>query len=432
MMQVRVSMGLWAMLGLGLTGCTSLHHSTPDALVRYGMQRNLTQDNQYNFSGSYRLRVPAETEAVAAAHDADVAQQAAADTMAAQPAMDAETQPVSGADDAMTDAADAAARQRRVRFWSEAVSVPFSGAVDVPQRRAEMVPELRYETRNAVASIKLPVQADLGTWSVIVDPGAVAPFMDMVGLPKNIKLNKRYVKISLPERLYRDWPVQSILKAIPQAVDAGYASLNPAAYVWLPMDEDGHRVGARSRVGMRMTLADSQKMMAAMLDSMAIQLRAAQGQMPLSEAQQQKYQEAQTMLAALSSLNQDPSALVDSSGVSAEAVLKTAVQVDVYQDGRGRIVAMRESFPLRQWLGILGIEQPLDAVFWMQVDYTRPVFVIHSTPDNTQDISDLFFGAGPQNKAGEAADEHKPTSSTLQGLQDLTAQHRNIHIEVVD
>ena len=447
-----LSVGVCAALVLG--GCAQLDQKRPDELVRYGMQRNLLQDNQYNFSGQYRLQVldgalqaSAEDEVKQGAYEAAISDAAVLshESVSGSSTMHQSTISMANAteddvDEPSEEDASSPAKLRWQRFFANAVSAPFSGAVDLPGGQIEVIPELRYETRNALSLVRLPMQLDIKKATMVVDPGAIAPYWDLLGLGKGTVLGDRYVKVTLPEHIRRDLPMKELWAALPKAVDDGYASLDPQRYQRLPMDEDGRRAGAHSRVGMLLTDDDSQKMAAAMLKSLSDQLKVAEQQNQSAPVQQKKYKDALEVISQLERLMTLPDVVMrNTDQVEKTKPMQLTEHVDIYQDRRGRIVAIKQRMSMVRLWDLFGFQKNMDLVVWMTLDYSKPKFLLHSTAANTQDLSALVF----DNDSATEGDQHADASaavqppvvsnasggSALQALQDLARDHDNISVE---
>ena len=459
---------------LALGACSSIGNKSADEMVRYAVQHNLTRDNQYNFEGKMFVQevdVPAAQAASAALADTAVAvaakcigggdectedtasanaaaANAAAAVDAASAAADAAT--AAAAADAATAAAAAVAvaedttvaetepvvsaekkteYSQWMRHWMRSISVPYTGAVDLPAGKIEMIPELRYDTRNAMASMKFPVQININDLSLLADPAAVAPFVDMFASGSSMQpLGDKLVRVGLPEEWRKHIPMQSILAAIPKAIDDGYAALDKQAYQKLDMDEDGRKVGARYRVGLNTTLQQSNQLTAAMMESLRSQLAETAKNNPQAGISAEDYEYTIEAIAWFAKLYANPGSL----GGDAEmeqilGAMKT--HTDFYLDGRGRIVAMRQNMTFPPLLSVLmGSEKNYQVISWWRLNYTgKPTFTLQSTPQNTQDLTQIFPYLGTLMGV-----EHKPAapSAQVQALQDLEYELEGVTVTV--
>ena len=464
---------------LVLGACSSIGNKSADEMVRYAVQHNLTRDNQYNFEGKMFVQevdVPAAQAASAALADTAVAvaakcigggdectedtasanaaaanaaaavdaASAAADAATAAAAADAataaaaavavaedttvaETEPVVSA--AETEPVVSAEKKTEysqwMRHWMRSVSVPYTGAVDLPAGKIELIPELRYDTRNAMVSIKLPMQININDLSLLADPAAVAPFVDMFASDSSMQpLGDKLVRVGLPEEWRKHIPMQSILAAVPKALDDGYAALDKQAYQKLDMYEDGRKVGARYRVGLDTTLKQSNQLAAAMMESLRSQLAETAKNNPQAGISAEDYKSTIEALAWVAKLYTNPG---DTEMEQILGAMKT--HTDYYLDGRGRIVAMRQNMTFPPLLSVLmDSEKNYQVTSWWRLNYTgKPTFTLHATPQNTQNLTQIFPYLGTLMGV-----EHKPAapSEQVQALQDLEYELEGVTVTV--
>ena len=439
---------------LALGACSSIGNKSADEMVRYAVQHNLTRDNQYNFEGKMfvqEVEMPepqADLVAVAAADEAeDTAEAAGAAAAAAAEAAKYTDDDVIAAAAAAAEAAEdpelveaeawaspltletEAEYAQWMRHWMRSISVPYTGAVDLPAGKIEMIPELRYDTRNAMASMKFPVQININDLSLLADPAAVAPFVDMFASGSSMQpLGDKLVRVGLPEEWRKHIPMQSILAAIPKAIDDGYAALDKQAYQQLDMDEDGRKVGARYRVGLNTTLQQSNQLTAAMMESLRSQLAETAKNNPQAGISAEDYEYTIEAIAWFAKLYANPGSLGgDTEMEQILGAMKT--HTDFYLDGRGRIVAMRQNMTFPPLLSVLmGSEKNYQVISWWRLNYTgKPTFTLQSTPQNTQDLTQIFPYLGTLMGV-----EHKPAapSEQVQALQDLEYELEGVTVTV--
>ena len=446
---------------LALGACSSIGNKSADEMVRYAVQHNLTRDNQYNFEGKMfvqEVEMPepqADLVAVAAADEAEYAAEAAVYTAeAAGEAAAAAAEAAKYSDDDVIAAAAVAAEAAEdpelieaeawaspltleteaehaqwMRHWMRSISVPYTGAVDLPAGKIEMIPELRYDTRNAMASMKFPVQININDLSLLADPAAVAPFVDMFASGSSMQpLGDKLVRVGLPEEWRKHIPMQSILAAIPKAIDDGYAALDKQAYQKLDMDEDGRKVGVRYRVGLNTTLQQSNQLTAAMMESLRSQLAETAKNNPQAGISAEDYEYTIEAIAWFAKLYANPGSLGgDTEMEQILGAMKT--HTDFYLDGRGRIVAMRQNMTFPPLLSVLmGSEKNYQVISWWRLNYTgKPTFTLQSTPQNTQDLTQIFPYLGTLMGV-----EHKPAapSAQVQALQDLEYELEGVTVTV--
>ena len=439
---------------LALGACSSIGNKSADEMVRYAVQHNLTRDNQYNFEGKMfvqEVEMPepqADLVAVAAADEAEDTAEAAGEAAAAaaeaakysdDDVIAAAAVAAEAAEDPELIEAEAwaspltleteAEHAQWMRHWMRSISVPYTGAVDLPAGKIEMIPELRYDTRNAMASMKFPVQININDLSLLADPAAVAPFVDMFASGSSMQpLGDKLVRVGLPEEWRKHIPMQSILAAIPKAIDDGYAALDKQAYQKLDMDEDGRKVGARYRVGLNTTLQQSNQLTAAMMESLRSQLAETAKNNPQAGISAEDYEYTIEAIAWFAKLYANPGSLGgDTEMEQILGAMKT--HTDFYLDGRGRIVAMRQNMTFPPLLSVLmGSEKNYQVISWWRLNYTgKPTFTLQSTPQNTQDLTQIFPYLGTLMGV-----EHKPAapSAQVQALQDLEYELEGVTVTV--
>lgn len=343
------------LLACATAACSNISSKSPDEMVRHAVQHNLTRDNQYQFEGHIALETAPRT--------ADTAP-AAADKEARNTAL--------------------------IQHMLAQTQVHYSGAVDLPQHKIEIIPEIRYQTRQSLVSAKLPLQIDLRAMSVVVDPSAAAPFIDTFNDSKNrVAIGDKLVRIQLADFVKQDLPTEVLLNSLPEAIDAGLASLDKNAFRRMDMDEDGRQVGARYRVRLESTLGDSLSQSRAMLESLKTQLRR-DGErdgasLPAGHATLISMMDFVQLLFGDFS---DSTKNLNTSFYLQEAMQRTRIHTDYYLDGKGRMVALRQSTPFSAHM-LLGNASPAQQKMWMTIRYTRPHFTLKPTQANTLSLKEL-------------------------------------------
>ncbi|MFC3532402.1 hypothetical protein ACFOLG_09400 [Vogesella facilis] len=120
----------------------------------------------------------------------------------------------------------------------------YSGAVDMTQRRIELIPTLRFTRPQAEAWVRLPLQLQLDTLTLYVD-GSVADLM----FPS---LKHKLVQFQLPQDKLKDMPVAAVLAEVPDIVQRVYAAVEQRAYSFQPLTAADRQRGAQYRI--RLTL----------------------------------------------------------------------------------------------------------------------------------------------------------------------------------
>ena len=441
-----------------LSACSTIAHKSPDEMVRYGVQKNLVHDNQYNFEGEYRLKViPATPPAVQAAQTREAAaqvNQATAEAARAAAAVPSNKRlgyysksrtMVKKEKSAEFNRKLNQAENDRIQYQDKALyyyihnlqdvitthlTAPYKGAVDLRQGRLEFVPEIRYQGRNIIAAAAVPTQADLKNMTMILDPAAIAPWWDAYAkvVKPNEVIGDKYLAVQVPRSQYQNLPVKQLIRAVPKAVDDGYASINKNAYTLEPMDDAGREAGASYHVRLSITPDQSEQVTMVMLQSLSNQLKQneADALQRSSHGQTADYAKMQDLLQKIgqflrSDVINDPNVLV-------QKLRKQPVVTDFYLDRRGRIVALRQTLNLTPLAKFVGSSSKVYATSWTKLHYTaRPEFIMQPNQGNTLDLTQRIINL------------HKtpPTQQTLnadtviQRLLDLQREYpNNIQVKV--
>ena len=209
-----------------LTGCaTPLAGKTPDEATRKVMLQNW-QNASYNFDAQIGFDKLVFTD-----RDSKLAQPDIADTI------------------------DQVGR---------AVRVNVSGAVDAPNGKVEAIPELRFERRNLLASIKVPLQFHAQDMSLLVDPSAVDLF-----LPSLRKQSGKFIRAKLPAEMASQIPLKAMYQAMPKIIDDAYAQADKQAFSFQPLDAYAGEIGAHYKLRMDLSREQEQKLTLQMLDGLA-------------------------------------------------------------------------------------------------------------------------------------------------------------------
>ncbi|MEO2215837.1 hypothetical protein ABGV49_02005 [Chromobacterium vaccinii] len=213
-----------------LTGCaTPLAGKTPDEATRKVMLQNW-QNASYNFDAQIGFDKLAFTDA-----DSD-----------------------GGAKSAKPDIADIIDQVGR------SIRVNVSGAVDVPTGRVEAIPELRFERRNLMSSIKVPLQFHAQDMSLLVDPSAVDLF-----LPSLRKQSGKFIRAKLPAEIASQIPLKAMYQAMPKIIDDAYAQADKQAFSFQPLDAYAGEIGAHYKLRMDLSREQEQKLTLQMLEGLA-------------------------------------------------------------------------------------------------------------------------------------------------------------------
>ncbi|MCP2041590.1 hypothetical protein L1281_002199 [Neisseria sp. HSC-16F19] len=383
------------LLVCGSAACSNIGSKSPDEMVRHAMQHNLTRDNQYQFEG----HVSFVNEAAP-----DLLQKAAAgDSASGTPAVEA----AGALSDAEIDAAEARAgteayadsyraREDRadglVRHLLTNMQMRYSGAVDIPERKIEIIPELHYQNRQALVSVKLPMQMDLREFSILADPSAVSPLIDAFGLaPGEPPIGDKLVRLDFDKLIGKKLPTEALLQGFPKAIDDGLAGFDKAAFQRMEMDEAGRKAGARYRVRLQSNLTDNIKLSHTLLESLIAHLKQDGG------GDEDKLPEGHQAAIGILSLGQifyGEVLKLPTPGREDQANtlgLHTPVYTDYYLDGKGRFVAIRQTTNLTPLNTVVGSYMHTHQNLWMTIRYTRPQFTLKADPARTLDLNSTLF-----------------------------------------
>ncbi|MGC0151172.1 hypothetical protein ACPRNU_01770 [Chromobacterium vaccinii] len=147
---------------------------------------------------------------------------------------------------------------------ARSIHLNLSGAVDAPSGKVELIPELRFERRNLLASIKVPLQFRAQDMSLLVDPSAVD-----LALPSLRKHPGLFVRAKLPADIADKIPLKEMYQAMPQIIDQAYAQLDKKAFSFEPLDAYADEVGARYKLRMTLDKPQEQKLTVQILEGLA-------------------------------------------------------------------------------------------------------------------------------------------------------------------
>jgi hypothetical protein len=394
-MQMAISKKMmWLAIAMLLSACSIVSNKAPDELVRQGIQRNLLRNNQFNFNGQIRLSTDqdkVETSSNQVADETlDDETEVATSAFSSEPVRkkhevemrDKANAESHYADNTLSEDCDKCEEllNKNLSFIVDQVSIPFSGAVDVPHGKFELIPEVRYEASNILFSIKMPMQVDFQKKVLITDIRAIRPFVNAIGsilIGKPVEtFEEPYVVKTFPEWTNR-LPLKELIHAIPKAIDDGYASYDKKAFVYLSLDEAGKKLGARYRVRLNSTREQDQIAAVAVFDSLYELLK------------QSEKRDAGLSGQADKSENEDYAALqelLDEQSGKLDKVKYDYSITDFYFDDHGRILAMHgingfimDDLKIRRLLG----NKKMNNSFWIYFDYrSHPKFTLESSRKN--------------------------------------------------
>ena len=376
-----------------LSACgSSKIEQSPDKMVRAGMQRMMKEDNQYNFSGTLKLDVPNQVNADIADKNSDVIEHNASD------AFDVDLDSNSDEEAEVADERDFYKKQmkslnRVLNLLSKSFTIPFTGAVDMPKGRVEVIPELRYENKNALVSYKFPTYIDFNNLAVYVDASAITNISDIMNEQSNPTrvVGDRYLQVAVPQERLVHLPVEDLLKSLPKSVDDGYAAIDANAFTKVDVDEFGKNLEAKYQVRLNSNYAMSLKYDIAMLKSISESLKQAAAKAGSdSKYQPQDYAVLQNVVDGLTAIYTGDDN--GRSGVPAAYFIQqlknnsSPIIYNFYLDSKGRITGMRTEMeiPLEK---VKEFKQAIKMDYRIKFDYTgSPKFTMQPTPQNSVNI----------------------------------------------
>ena len=250
--------------------------------------------------------------------------------------------------------------------------------MDLPRGKIELVPELHYETRNALGSLKVPMQLDIKAQAAYVDLGAFEP-----GLPaaeSALSADKPIVRFRLPKQWQNKIPFADVWRALPKAVDESTKALGDDAFTTLPLNDTARKIGARHRIALRSNSKQSMESTKALFQSLQQQLRE-QGKPGNANISQADYDRFVASLEAISSAVQGMTTAI--------ADKQPPVEYEFYYDGKGRLLAYFATMRMENLGGLMG--HGLRIKMEAYNHYTRtPQFTLQATDANTVDFEQAF------------------------------------------
>ncbi|OHX14429.1 hypothetical protein [Chromobacterium sphagni] len=242
------------------------------------------------------------------------------------------------------------------------IKMNVSGAIDAPAGKLELIPELRFERRNLLASVKLPMQFRAQDMSLLVDPSAID-----LAVPALRRNPGKFVRAKLPADIAARIPLKEMYQAMPQILDQAYGQLDKKAFSFEPLDAYADEVGAKYKLRLTLSKEQEQKMTLLILDGLA---KAARQQV----AQPNDKFDAESMLKLVRDLVKlSPAGELDGQTVS-----------DVYVSRSGEMEA------IRQTIHMASAEFSADAYFNLRYSHHgKPQFVYQPAENDIIDFNKL-------------------------------------------
>ena len=356
-------------VALALSACGSMQAapSKPADLYRHGMQRQFKQDTQYNLSGKATFALY-ETEQSRQKRHESIENDLKWKAEWAQ--RDKKTLSAAEQNEIRQKSQKERARSDKIAYTLfNAVSVHYTGAVDLPRGKIELVPELHYETRNAL---------DIKAQATYADLGAFEPSLPLAD--SALSADKPIVRFRLPKQWQNKIPFADVWHALPKAVDESAKALGDDAFTALPLNDTARKIGARHRIALRSNSKQSMESTKALFQSLQQQLRE-QGKPGNANISQADYDRFVAGLEAISSAVQGMTTAI--------ADKQPPVEYEFYYDGKGRLLAYFATMRMENLGGLMG--HGLRIKMEAYNHYTRtPQFTLQATDVNTVDFEQAF------------------------------------------
>ena len=377
-----------------ISACGNKTEKSPDKMVRTGIQRIMTEDNQFNFSGSYQTEFIIqnnEDKNSSEITEPIIASEVSASEASASEEYDDDTSELTEYHRKQMDLYNKSIGQFLGQF-GKSFSVPFTGAVDMKKGVMEVIPEVRYEDKNVLISFKFPTYLDFNNLSLYLDGSAITHLSDI--MPDNkMVVGDKYMQFAVPQDKAQHLPVADLLKSLPKSVDDCYASIDPSAFKKVNVDEFGKTLEAKYQVNLNTDYASSLKYNTVLLQSLSKTLKETAAKADKNNKYKpEDYALLGNIIDALASIYSDSdNALADTPMGAYLEQLKNKSNLMVnnfYFDSKGRIIGVRFKTDLP--MAITGMEEPKGTIridYKFRMDYTgSPKFTMQPTPQNSINI----------------------------------------------
>ncbi|MBI0158808.1 MULTISPECIES: hypothetical protein [unclassified Snodgrassella] len=377
-----------------VSACGNKTEKSPDKMVRTGIQRIMTEDNQFNFSGSYQTEFIIqnnENKSSSEITEPTIASEVSASEASVSEEYDDDTAELTEYHRKQMDLYNKSIGQFLGQF-GKSFSVPFTGAVDMKKGVMEVIPEVRYEDKNVLISFKFPTYLDFNNLSLYLDGSAITHLSDT--MPNNkMVIGDKYMQFAVPQDKAQHIPVADLLKSLPKSVDDGYASIDPSAFKKVNVDEFGKTLEAKYQVNLNTDYASSLKYNTVLLQSLSKALKETSAKADKNNKYKpEDYALLGNIIDALASIYSDSdNALADTPMGAYLEQLKNKSNLMVnnfYFDSKGRIIGVRFKTDLP--MAITGMEEPKGTIridYKVRMDYTgSPKFTMQPTPQNSINI----------------------------------------------
>ena len=374
-----------------VSACSDKNEKSPDKMVRTGIQRIMTEDNQFNFSGSYQLEFIIqnnENKSPSEITEPTIASEVSASEAFVSEEYDDDTPELTEYHRKEMDLYNKSLGQL-IGQLSKSFSVPFTGAVDMKKGVMEFIPEVRYEDKNVLISFKFPTYLDFNNLSLYLDGSAITHLSDI--MPYNEKvIGDKYMQFTVPQDKAQHLPVSDLLKSLPKSIDDGYASIDPSAFKKVNVDEFGKTLEAKYQVNLNTDYASSLKYDTVILQSLSKALKETAAKADQNNKYKpEDYAMLENIIDGVASIYSDSNNILADTRMGAYMKqLKNQSNLMVsnfYFDSKGRIIGIRFKTDLP--MAITGREEPKGTIridYKLRMDYTgSPKFTMQPTPQNS-------------------------------------------------
>ena len=377
---------------------------SPDSLIRTSAQRQFKQDSRYNFDSKITAELIASPASAAEPQSSNKESENLDEYCDKNDNECKEYYAEWQKYDKRRDASHAHLFQHHLNSFS----MRMTGAIDLPAARMEAIPQLRYETPNALAYIQIPMQIDLKNGTFLTDPSAISPYIDAFNLRANDQpklLNDKIVRVQISPKTWAHiktrFPLKSLAIAAPKAIDEALASIDKQAFKRLEMDEKGKAIGAVHRIGLTLDYETETKLTRTFFVALRRELAQLAKTQPQAGLTEKDYDLTlkllDTYLKQADLINPETANSTDASelGNFIKATMAGYLNSgEWYLDRKGRLLAQMIQVRLPKLVDAY-LSHNLDNKTirlntWYQLDYSQPRFMLDANSPRTVDLSEYL------------------------------------------
>ena len=377
---------------------------SPDSSLRTSAQRQFKQDSRYNFDSKITAELIASPASAAEPQSSNKESENLDEYCDKNDNECKEYYAEWQKYDKRRDASHAHLFQHHLNSFS----MRMTGAIDLPAARMEAIPQLRYETPNALAYIQIPMQIDLKNGTFLTDPSAISPYIDAFNLRANDQpklLNDKIVRVQIPQKTWAHiktrFPLKSLAIAAPKAIDEALASIDKQAFKRLEMDEKGKAIGAAHRIGLALDYETETKLIRTFFVALRRELAQLAKTQPQAGLTEKDYDLTlkllDTYIKQADLTNPETANSTDTSEL--ESFIKATMagylnSGEWYLDRKGRLLAQMTQVRLPKLVDAY-LSHNLDNKTirlntWYQLDYSQPRFMLDANSPRTVDLSEYL------------------------------------------